>query len=385
MLQAIKQIILFIRVEASGGVLLFGAAILALIACNSSFAPVYEAIVSSSLRSYVNDYGMALFFLLVGLEIKREVLEGELSSRETALLPTLCAVGGMVVPALIYFVCVRTEPGALRGWAIPTATDIAFSLGVLSLFGTSLPLGLKVFLTALAIIDDLLAILVIAIFYTEGLVAPYLFVSGILLSVLLLLNRGRVKRILPYLIVGSALAYTIHHGGIHATIAGVLTALAVPLDNTTPEIDSPLEILEHTLHPWIAYLVLPLFGFLNAGVALDGFSFATLLEPITLGSFTGLFIGKLTGVFLIGVLAVKSGIAQLPEGVSWRQFFGLSILTGIGFTMSLFIGGLAFSDIERLEMAKTGVLLGSLASMVVGGLVLVVTRDTSRTTQVKRG
>lgn len=362
MFEQIKALIHFIRVEALSGFVLVCAAIAALILQNSGFSQHYNALLALPLYPFINDYGMALFFLVVGLEIKREVLRGELSSRDTALLPTVCALGGMIVPAGIYYFIARNTPEMLHGWAIPTATDIAFSLGVLSLFGAAVPAGLKVFLTALAIIDDLLAILVIAFFYTAELHGEYLLSSAGLFVVLCIFNRMKIQNVIPYIVVGSFMTYLVHHAGIHATVAGVVTALTIPLESG--------ERLEHTLHPWIAYGILPLFGFLNAGITLGDLSLDSFFSPIALGSLLGLFIGKQLGVFAVGIASIKSGFARLPEGVTTGQFYGLSILTGIGFTMSLFIGTLSFSDPTHLALVKAGVLTGSLLSAIFGAFVL---------------
>jgi len=313
---------------------------------------------------------MAVFFFLVGLEIKREMLEGELASRAQALLPAGAALGGMLVPALIYAAINMSDPVGLRGWGIPMATDIAFALGILVLLGERVPSSLKIFLTAVAIIDDLGAILVIAFFYTADLSLNMLLAAGCGMLVLLALNRSRVTAIGPYVLVGLVIWVLVLKSGIHATLAGVITALAVPLSDGRG--GSPLKTAEHALHPWVAYLVLPVFAFANAGVSLAGVTLSTLTQAVPLGIASGLVVGKAVGVFGASWLLMRFGGAKLPDQSSWLQFLGVCVLCGVGFTMSLFIGSLAFdgADAALGVQVKMGVLLGSLVSATVAVLLL---------------
>ncbi|MCJ2080338.1 Na+/H+ antiporter NhaA [Methylobacterium sp. J-090] len=370
-----------LRTDAGGGLVLMASAVLALVVANSSLAPDYFALLGAhlgplSVLHWVNDGLMAVFFLLVGLEIKREVLDGRLRTWPDRVLPGVAALGGMIAPALIYVSVNRASPETLRGWAIPTATDIAFALGVLALLGSRVPVSLKGFLTALAILDDLGAVLIIAAFYTADVSLPMLAGAGGIVALLFGLNRAGVSRLTPYLLLGAVLWVLVLRSGIHATIAGVLLALTIPLRASPARPDdpaSPLHRLEHALHPWSAYLVLPVFGFANAGVALGGLSSAMLLEPVTLGVALGLFLGKQIGVFGMVVAAIKLGLAQRPAHAGWWQLYGLSLLCGVGFTMSLFIGLLAFAETPALETeTKVGVLLGSVSCMVAGALVLLL-------------
>jgi NhaA family Na+:H+ antiporter len=319
---------------------------------------------------WINDGLMAIFFLLVGLEIKREVLEGELSSPAKAMLPGIAALGGMAVPALVYCLFAQAEPGALQGWAIPAATDIAFALGVLALLGNRVPGSLRVFLLALAIMDDLGAIVIIAVFYSHGLVPMALGLAAASAVGLWLLNRAGVRSLTPYLLLGLVLWVCVLKSGIHATLAGVVLAFAIPLrvkdaDGKRSE-DAPLYCLEHALHPWVAFLIMPVFALANAGVPLDGITPASLLEPVPLGIALGLFVGKQVGVFLAVWIAVHIGVVERPARASWGQVYGVAVLTGIGFTMSLFIGTLAFADPQHAVAVRLGVLTGSLASALVG-------------------
>ncbi len=357
------------------------SAALALLVANSAVAPAYFALLAAhlgplSVLHWVNDGLMALFFLLVGLELKREVRDGRLRTWPDRVLPGVAALGGMLAPALIYVFVNRASPETLRGWAIPTATDIAFALGVLALLGSRVPVSLKVFLTALAILDDLGAVLIIAAFYTASLSLPMLAGAGAVAAILAGLNRAGVSRLTPYLFLGAVLWVLVLKSGIHATIAGVVLALTIPLRTSPARPDdpaSPLHRLEHALHPWSSYLVLPVFGFANAGVALGDVSLPMLLEPVTLGVALGLFFGKQIGVFAMIVAAVKLGLAPRPAHAGWWQLYGLSLLCGVGFTMSLFIGLLAFAGTPSLEAeTKIGVLLGSLSCMVAGALVLLL-------------
>ena len=390
----------FIASESAGGIVLAVAAIVALVVSNSSLAPLYERFVQMRVEFrfandwlvlskpwllWVNDLWMAVFFFLVGLEIKREVLAGELASLKQASLPAMAAVGGMIVPALIYLALNHADPVALRGWAIPTATDIAFALAVLMLLGSRVPASLKIFLTAVAIIDDLGAIVVIALFYTAQLSLPMLAAAGAGIALLFLLNRAGVKNVGPYVVIGLIVWVCVLKSGIHATLAGVATAMAIPLHgkNSGAEGDghgaSPLETAEHALHPWVAFVVLPMFAFVNAGVSLQGVSPATLTQGIPLGITLGLVAGKAVGVFGAAWLLVRFAGARLPAGASTRQFFGVCVLCGIGFTMSLFIGGLAFAGqgAGYETQVKLGVLGGSLLAGLLGAALLLSGRPGS--------
>jgi Na+:H+ antiporter, NhaA family len=383
----------FIASESAGGVVLALAAVVALIASNSALAPLYRQFVewrgevriandalvlAKPLLLWVNDLWMAVFFFLVGLEIKREVLVGELASVKQASLPAVAALGGMVVPALIYLAANRADPVALRGWAIPTATDIAFALGVLMLLGSRVPASLKVFLTAVAIIDDLGAIVVIAAFYTAELSLPMLLAAGGAAALLCVLNRARVTAIGPYVAIGLVLWLFVLKSGIHATLAGVVTAMAIPLRDARG--GSPLEAAEHALHPWVAFVVLPAFAFVNAGVDLRGVAPATLAEGVPLGIASGLVFGKAIGVFGAAWLLMRATGARLPAGASTRQFFGVCVLCGIGFTMSLFIGNLAFAGRDPIyeTEVKLGVLGGSLIAGLLGTALLLVSARPER-------
>ena len=382
----ISSIRRFIASESAGGVVLALAAAVALIVSNSSLAPLYRQFVelrgevriggdwlvlSKPLLLWVNDLWMAVFFFLVGLEIKREVLAGELASVKQASLPAVAAVGGMLVPALIFVALNRADPVALRGWAIPTATDIAFALGILMLLGSRVPASLKIFLTAVAIIDDLGAIIVIALFYTAQLSLPMLLAAGGGIVLLFLLNRARVMHIGPYVVIGLVVWVCVLKSGIHATLAGVATALAIPLRDKQG--GSPLETTEHALHPWVAFAVLPMFAFANAGVSLEGVSLGTLAQGIPLGIALGLVLGKAIGVFGASWLLMRITGASLPAGASMQQFLGVCVLCGIGFTMSLFIGGLAFDGQGAAyeTQVKLGVLGGSLIAGLIGSALLL--------------
>ncbi|RIJ24614.1 Na+/H+ antiporter NhaA [Henriciella barbarensis] len=373
----------FLKLESSAGILLMIAALMALIASNSILSGLYGGFlttpvvvqigaleIAKPLLLWINDGLMAVFFFLIGLEIKREILEGELSSFDKAALPLIAAVGGMAGPALIYVLINWSTPETLNGWAIPAATDIAFALGVLMLMGRSVPTSLKVFLLAIAIIDDLGAITVIALFYTSDLSTMVLGLAAIGLAALVVLNRAGVKTITPYALIGVFIWVCVLKSGVHATLAGVLTALAIPIHGKTKEAQSPLHKLEHGLHPWIAFGVLPIFAFANAGVSLSGLSLEDLAAPITLGVAAGLFVGKQIGVFGATFLAVKAGIARRPEGTNWAHIYGVACLTGIGFTMSLFIGMLAFDSRDSLDQVRIGVLAGSILSAIAGVMAL---------------
>jgi NhaA family Na+:H+ antiporter len=376
----------FLAAEAAGGLILMGVAVAALIVANSPLAPVYFGILKTyvfglSVLHWINDALMAVFFLLVGLEIKREMLDGELSTWPRRALPGIAAVGGMVVPALIYSAVNWSTPGTLRGWAIPAATDIAFALGVLALLGSRVPASLKIFLTALAILDDLGAVMIIALFYTGDLSLAMLAAAAITLVVLALFNRAGIRSLWPYLAVGAVLWWLVLQSGVHATLAGVALALAIPLRPTPgrPEaVDSPLHKLEHRLQPWVAFLIVPIFGVANAGVSFDGLSSDTVLGPVPLGIALGLFLGKQIGVYAFASVAIRTGLADVPANATRLQCYGVSLLCGIGFTMSLFIGALAFADRPDLvDATKIGVLSGSLLSAAAGWLVLRLTSGLS--------
>ncbi|MBV1800029.1 Na+/H+ antiporter NhaA [Siccirubricoccus sp. G192] len=376
----------FLDNEASGGLVLMAAAALALAVANSPFAPAYFGALHAylgplSLLHWINDALMAVFFLLVGLEIKREVLDGQLSTWSRRALPGIAAAGGMTVPALIYAGFNWSDPATLRGWAIPTATDIAFALGVLSLLGSRVPASLKVFLTALAIIDDLGAVAIIAVFYTGDLSLLDLGLAAAVVAALVALNRGGVLRLWPYLLLGGALWFLVLRSGVHATIAGVVLALTIPLRAQPGRPDemqgSPLHRLEHGLHNWVAFLIIPVFGFANAGVSFAGLTTEALLDHLTLGVALGLFLGKLVGVFGSAALTIRLGLADLPMGASWPQLVGVSLLCGIGFTMSLFIGMLAFANDPALQdEVKIGILGGSLLAGLAGwGVLRIAPRE----------
>jgi NhaA family Na+:H+ antiporter len=375
----------FLRLEAAAGILLLLAALLALVLSNSPASSLYAGFletrvavtvdgagIAKPLLLWINDGLMAIFFLLVGLEIKREVMEGELSSVQKAALPGIAAVGGMVVPALVFWVANQEHPELLPGWAIPTATDIAFAVGVLALLGPRVPASLKIFLLALAIIDDLGAIIIIALFYTDNLSLLSLTLAGIAIAALVVLNLAGVTRRAAYVLVGIFLWVCVLKSGVHATLAGVALALAIPLAGADEHGESPLRQLEHVLHPWVSYAILPLFAFANAGVSLAGISVADLAEPLPLGIAAGLFVGKQLGVMCATWIATRVGLGVLPEDVTWLQFYGMALLTGIGFTMSLFIGTLAFDHSDFAASVRIGVLGGSLLSAIAGALVLSI-------------
>ena len=370
----------FLDSEAAGGLILMGTAAVALVVANSALAPAYFDALGAyvgplSVGHWVNDGLMAVFFLLVGLEIKREMLDGQLASWSNRALPGIAAAGGMLVPALIYLAFNGGSADTARGWAIPTATDIAFALGVMSLLGPRVPAALKVFLAALAIIDDLGAVVIIALFYSGALSMIDLGLAAAALVVLVAMNRGGVGRLWPFLLVGAALWFFVLRSGVHATIAGVLLALTIPLRPAPAAPDdlahSLLHRLEHALHKPVAFLVVPIFGFANAGVSFAGLGTDAFTQPLTLGVALGLLVGKLVGVFGASALAIRFGIATLPFRASWTHMVGVSLLCGIGFTMSLFIGLLAFADDPLLQAkVKIGILAGSLLAGLLGWLVL---------------
>jgi NhaA family Na+:H+ antiporter len=376
----------FLRLESASGILLVIAGVAAMLVANSPLLDLYQSLLQTPIKVqvgsllfdktlliWINDLLMAIFFLLVGLEIKREVVAGELSERTKVALPAIAALGGMIVPASIYAWINWHDPVGLRGWAIPSATDIAFALGVLSLFGERVPVGLKIFLMTLAVLDDLGAIVIIAIFYSSDLSPQALLLAGIALAILFALNRFGVTRIAPYVLVGTALWVCVLKSGVHATLAGVITALCIPARGAGDPEHTPLRRLEHSLHPWVAFGILPIFAFSNAGVNLAGLSPGDLLQPIPLGIMLGLFVGKQVGVFSFAWAAVRLGLAKLPAGVTFAQVYGASIICGIGFTMSLFIGMLAFENVASDQVIVTdqlGILAGSLLSALVGYVVL---------------
>ena len=376
----------FFKLEAASGLVLLFAAIIALIISNSNLSELYFSTLNNYLFIGINNFGlklsvihwindalMAIFFFFVTLEIKREFLQGELSNVKQALLPIIGAVGGMLVPALFYVFINLGDNVTLNGWAIPSATDIAFSLGVLSLLGKRVPLSLKVFLTALAIIDDLGAILIIAIFYSGDLSIKYLNLMLLAFIILLIINKFNIKKFLPYLIVGIFLWDFTHNSGIHATIAGVLLAMTIP--HRKKEKDFSLLIkIEHAISPYVAFGIMPLFAFANAGVSLEGLTFGSLLNKVPLGIVLGLFVGKQLGVFLFSYVSIKMKIAQMPNDTSWYNFYGVGVLTGIGFTMSLFVGNLAFAEnLQYMDGVKIGVLTGSLLSTLFGYFLILLT------------
>jgi NhaA family Na+:H+ antiporter len=370
----------FIESEASGGLMLMASATLGMAFANSFLADDYVHILHWKIGGldvlhWINDGLMALFFLLVGLEIKRELLVGELDNWPRRALPFIAALGGMVLPALIFFAVNWQTPENWRGWAIPTATDIAFALGVLSLFGSRIPNSLKVFLTSLAIIDDLGAILIIAIFYASGLSGVALGVAGAVTIALVVLNSLGVTRLAPYLLLGVLLWASMLFSGIHATLAGVVLAMTIPLGASGGRHNnasgSALYRLEDALGPWVAFIVLPVFAFANAGVSLTGVNLEMMLAPLSLGIVLGLFVGKQLGIMAFIVGGSRAGIVQLPADATWRQIYGVAILCGIGFTMSLFIGLLAFDEQQQIADTKLAVLVASLLSALIGAVTLI--------------
>ncbi|HEX6858767.1 MAG TPA: Na+/H+ antiporter NhaA [Caulobacteraceae bacterium] len=373
----------FLGQEAAGGYVLMAAAVLALALANSPFAPGYFAVLDSyvgghlgplhlreSVLHWINDGLMAVFFLLVGLELKREVLDGQLRRPSRLVLPAAAALAGVAAPALIYSLLTVSDPAARSGWAIPAATDIAFALGVLALAGPRVPSSLKMFLTTLAVLDDLAAILIIAVFYTDQLHVSWLAGAAACTAVLVALNRAKVHHLGAYALAGLALWYCVLESGVHATLAGVVLALTVPLVRSPGRPDayaaSPLHRLEHRLHKPVAFFILPVFGLANAGLALGGLSFADVLAPVPLGIGLGLFLGKQLGVFLAAMLVIKLGWSDMPKFASSGQLYGVSALCGVGFTMSLFVGSLSFDDPALMNSVKLGVLVGSLASAALG-------------------
>ena len=376
----------FLALESASGILLILAAALAMVFANSPLSHLYHQFLETDVQIriaaldlhkplllWINDGLMAIFFLLIGLEVKREMLEGALSSREQALFPAIAALGGMLAPALMYLLFNFGDPLTQAGWAIPAATDIAFALGVMALLGNRVPLSLKVFLLALAIMDDLGVIIIIALFYTSELSLASLAIASLALVGLFWLNRKGVDRLTPYVLLGIILWVAVLKSGVHATLAGVILGFMIP--NRGQRYESPLQHLEHKLHPWSAYLILPLFAFANAGVSLSGITPDMLVSQVPLGIMLGLFIGKPIGISLISWLALKLGIVRLPDGIHFGHILAVSVLCGIGFTMSMFISGLAFGDgaAELMTLSRLGILSGSILAAVTGYIVLFLT------------
>ena len=384
MKKALTHVQAFMKMEASAGLVLMGVAVFAVIAANTALSPFYEGFLGTYISVgvgsfeiakpallWINDGLMAIFFFLVGLEIKREVLAGELSSFDKAVLPVLAAIGGMLVPGLVFFAINAGTPENLNGWAIPTATDIAFALGILALLGSRAPVTLKIFLLAIAIIDDLGAIIIIAVFYTSELSTNALTLSMLGFALAAALNRMGVRKAAPYVLIGIFMWVCVLKSGVHATLAGVLIALTIPMKAPDHE-KTLLHRMEKGLHYWVAFLILPVFAFANAGVSLQNVALADLLQPLPLGIAAGLFIGKQLGVLGFTWIGVKSGLAKLPMGVEWRHVYGVACLTGVGFTMSLFIGSLAFGADETMNAVRLGVISGSILSGLLGFAVLRV-------------
>ncbi len=382
----------FFNSKSSPGILLCIAALSAMILENSPFFELYDLFknipvaiqlgsfeINKPLLLWINDGLMAIFFLLIGLEIKRELLEGHLSKRSQIILPAVAALGGLICPALVYAYINISSPETLQGWAIPAATDIAFALGVLIILGDRIPPALKVCLVAIAIIDDLAAIVIIALFYTAETSIVSLSGAGIGLLIVFWMNRRGVTQLGPYMVMGLIIWAFVLKSGVHATLAGVALGLLIPLRAENEEGKSPLKVIEHALHPWIAFAIIPIFAFANAGVSLKSVTLETFLQPVTLGIMLGLFLGKQFGVMLFTYLAVTLKLCRLPEGVNWKQFYGVALLTGIGFTMSLFIGTLAFSDIQYLSAVRLGVLSGSILSAIFGITILLMSTSPNKT------
>ncbi|EAR57105.1 putative Na+/H+ antiporter [Photobacterium sp. SKA34] len=369
----------FLKLESAGGIVLIIAALIAMIIANSPLASVYTDTLHSyvaglSVSHWINDGLMAVFFLLIGLEVKRELIEGALNTKEKAIFPAIAAVGGMVAPALIYVAFNYNDPMAIKGWAIPAATDIAFALGVMALLGNRVPVSLKVFLLALAIIDDLGVIVIIALFYSSDLSTISLAVASVATVTLFIMNAKNVTKLSWYLIVGAVLWISVLQSGVHATLAGVILGFTIPLTGKDGRSDkhSPLKHLEHALHPYVAFLILPTFAFANAGISLDGVSLESLSSMLPVGIAAGLFIGKPLGIFVACIIAVKCGFAKLPDDINFKHVFAVSVLCGIGFTMSIFISSLAFigADESFATYSRLGILLGSTVAAVVGYVLL---------------
>lgn len=375
----------FMQLEAAGGMILMAAMILAMIVKNSPLSPAYQSLlllegevrlgslsIAKPLLLWVNDFWMAIFFFLVGMEIKREWIEGYLADRSQLALPAIAALGGILVPAAIYAALNWGDADAMKGWAIPTATDIAFALGVLALLGSRVPVGLKVFLMTLAVLDDLAAIVLIAFFYTENLSGTSLILAGAALTGLFILNRAGVTRTGAYIVTGIALWVFVLKSGVHATLAGVALAMAIPAKGATAHDAPPLRHLIHTLHPWVAFAILPAFAFVNAGIDFGELRWEKALGPVPLGIALGLFLGKQAGVFVFSWVTIRAGLARLPAGSSWLQLYGVAVLCGIGFTMSLFIGSLAFAEggAGYARADRLAIVFGSILSGIVGYAIL---------------
>lgn len=377
----------FIKLESSSGIVLFLAAVLALVCDNIPLLSQYydnllhmtvifkfgPMEMTKQMLTWINDGLMAIFFFLVGLEVKREIFEGELNALKKATLPGIAAIGGMLVPALLYVALNHSDPIALRGWAIPAATDIAFSLGILALLRSRIPASLKVFLTALAIFDDIGAIIIIAVFYTSQIAWGFLLIAAVLSFFLFLLNRFNVCKLIPYLIIGMFLWFCVLKSGLHATLSGIIVAFAIPIREKENPRRSPLRRLEYFLHPWVAFCILPLFAFANAGFSISALKLSDITSPITMGVAAGLFFGKQIGVWVFSWLAIKLGWAHLPQNANFKSIYGVSLIAGVGFTMSLFIGSLAFGDASHSDypdMVRLGVIVGSLLSGILGYWVL---------------
>jgi len=371
----------FLKQESAGGIVLIASAFLALIIANSPLSSVYFGALETKLNlSYgafeinkplllwINDGLMAVFFFLIGLEVKREIISGQLSSWDKASLPLLAAIGGMAVPAMVFVALNYSQPANINGWAIPAATDIAFALGILSLLGPRVPIALKALLLSIAVIDDIGAITVIALFYSGEIKTDMLIAAAVVYALLFAVNRMRIATGMPYVILTTIMWVFVLKSGVHATLAGVAAAMMVPV--TARDGTQLLYEMEHSLHKWVAFLVIPVFGFANAGVSLIGISFTDLFAPLPLGIALGLLIGKQVGIVGMAWIGVKSGMAKLPDGIGWRKIHGLSLLAGIGFTMSLFIGGLAFDNAAQVDAVKLGVLAGSLVAALMGFFIL---------------
>ena len=380
----------FFKLKAAPGILLLMAAIAAILVENSFLSDSYSKLLHSSininisnfsiekdLHHWINDGLMAIFFLLIGLEIKRELIQGHLSTREQFSLPAVAAIGGITIPAIIYISLNFGNEVTTNGWAIPTATDIAFALGVVTLLGNRIPISLKVTLVAIAIIDDLVAIIIIASFYASDLSINYLFFAAIATFILFVLNNRKINKLSPYVILGILLWVFVLKSGIHASLAGVLLAQFIPIKPKDTSAHSPLYKLEHSIEPWVNFIILPIFAFANAGVSFSGMKLNLLWDPVTLGIILGLFFGKQIGVMLFTYLGSILKICKLPSDISWAQYYGLSLVTGIGFTMSLFIGSLAFTDPEYQTSVRLGVLIASLLAGICGYLTLRLTTKSS--------
>jgi Na+:H+ antiporter, NhaA family len=370
--------------KTTPGILLCLSALMAIVVANSPLHDMYVDVldhhflvqiggfvIDKPLLLWINDGLMAIFFLLIGLEVKRELVEGHLSSKEMAILPAIAAIGGVIVPALIYSFINWNDAIAIKGWAIPAATDIAFALGVMMVLGSRVPASLKVCLVTIAVIDDLIAVLVIAIFYTSEISVTYLAYAGIGLALLVLLNIKNVTNLTPYLLVGLVVWACVLKSGLHPTLAGVALGLLIPIKIKNKHHEKPLMVMEHALHSWVNLAILPIFAFANAGISFAGVTLQTFLQPITMGIILGLFLGKQVGIMLITKIATLLGLCQLPKGITWNQFYGMALLTGIGFTMSLFIGNLAFVGEEYAVEVRLGVITGSLLSAITGMMILI--------------